>query len=174
MFPGAAGQAGYIHWRGGAGNADVLTVAGLAGWAITGGRLAAAGALGLAGGLLALLGLSGSSTEPVNNEQASSDDDREIETGNADLDGVLDGSTPTDEGNKGFETPQTQEEFEDNIRNIPGAEVNTHSGGGIHATLSDGTQVSTYPERASTGEPGWQVTSPEGEVTHKGSLVGND
>ncbi len=97
--------------------------------------------------------------------------DREPNTGNSELDEVLAGSTATDAGNKGWETPQTVAEFEENIRDIPGAEITEHGGPGIHATLPDGTEVSTYPARGSTGHPGFQVISPDGELT-KGSLVG--
>lgn len=76
-------------------------------------------------------------------------------TGNEELDEVLEGSTSTDGGTKGLETPNSKEDFEDEIRDIPGAEVKEHGGPGIEATLPDGTKVSTYPERGSNGHPGY-------------------
>ena len=97
-----------------------------------------------------------------------------VTTGNTQLDNVLDGTTATDSGTKGLETPQTQEEFEANLGSIPGAEVESHRGGGINVDLPDGTRVTTYSERTSTGSPGYSVTNSDGEVTHKGSLIGED
>ncbi|MBX2836789.1 MAG: hypothetical protein KTR35_08035 [Gammaproteobacteria bacterium] len=114
------------------------------------------------------------STDPADPiDTADGEDVRTINTGNEALDEVLEGSVPTDSGNKGWETPQTQEEFEEELRDIPGAEVEEHSGGGVTATLPDGTEVTTYPERTSTGHPGYSVESPDGTIT-KGSLVGSD
>ena len=108
---------------------------------------------------------------PPLDESGSERLNRKPETGNSELDEVLTGSTATDAGDKGWETPQTVERFEENVRNIPGAIITEHGGPRIHATLPDGTEVSTYPARGSTGHPGFQVVSPDGELT-KGSLVG--
>ena len=72
--------------------------------------------------------------------------------------------------NQNLQTPLTQEEFETGLREIPGASVQTHTGGGVVAEI-DGTVIQTYPTRSTDGRPGYTITSPSGERTHHGSLT---
>ena len=73
-----------------------------------------------------------------------------------------------------MQTPQSQSEFEEQLRDIPGASVQPHTGDGVNVTLEDGTKITTYPERATDGQPSYTIRDPDGQVTHHGSLTGTD
>ena len=94
-------------------------------------------------------------------------------TGNSALDEALGGSAPSDEGQMGWETPKSREDFDREIGGVKGAEQITRPGGTTTTTFPDGTSVTTYPDRSSTGSPGWSVTPPGGRPgKFKGSFTG--
>lgn len=98
------------------------------------------------------------------------------QTGNTDIDTILGDSVPGDSGNFGYNTPGTKEDFEEAVRGLDGSiqrPTDTQSGPstGTTTTLPDGTKVDTYPERGSTGLPGWSVTPPGSrKPSYKGSF----
>ncbi len=94
-------------------------------------------------------------------------------TGNSALDEALGGSAPSDEGQMGWETPKSREDFDREIGGVKGAEQITRPEGATTTTFPDGTSVTTYPGRSSTGSPGWSVTPPGGRPgKFKGSFTG--
>jgi len=158
----------------GVGAADAATVGGIGLWGGVS-RLATAGFVTVGAVFTGIVGaFYPSSIDESSGIVPSSTSNDVPSTGNEELDELLEGSTSTDGGTKGIETPTSKEEFEEKLKDIPGAEVKEHGGPGIEVTLDDGTIVSTYPVRRSTGYPGYQVISPDRELTHKGSLVGSE
>ena len=90
-------------------------------------------------------------------------------TGNDELDEVLGDAVPTDDGNKGYDYPGTQEELIEKLGGIEGANQTKRPDGSTSTTLPDGRRVDTYPGRTSTQKPGWQIIKPgRRKPTHKG------
>ena len=100
---------------------------------------------------------------------------RNPNTGNNALDDIVEGSDDSNAKtpDKGWETPLSQSEFENQLGEIPGATVTPHSGGGVVVELEDGTTISTYPQRDSEPYPGYSIDTLDGNQI-KGSLTGTD
>ncbi|MER8409373.1 hypothetical protein NKH16_32840 [Mesorhizobium sp. M1307] len=95
-----------------------------------------------------------------------------IATGNPDVDSVFGGAKAADDGEKGYVVTGDPSTFADKLKNIPGAIQNPTNVGGTTTTLPDGTKVDTYPERRTTGKPGFAITKPgQKKAEIKGSFV---
>lgn len=81
-------------------------------------------------------------------------------TGNDQLDEILEDATKSDDGNKGYEYPGSQQDLIDKIGSIDGAKIDDKGNGVVVIDLKDGTRINLYPSRTSTGKPGWSITKP--------------
>lgn len=106
------------------------------------------------------------------NEPSGATISESISSGNPGLDGVL-GGFNEGLGPKGQSYPGTLGELNGQLAGLPGATVAPRPDGGATITLPDGTKISTYPERTSTGKPGYEITKPgEKKSSIKGSVEG--
>ncbi|WP_420350762.1 RHS repeat domain-containing protein [Paenirhodobacter sp.] len=97
---------------------------------------------------------------------------KSISSGNSELDGVFGGFDKSLEP-KGQSYAGIIDELHGKLSGLAGAAVEPRPDGGATISLPDGTKISTYPERTSTGKPGYEITKPgERKSSIKGSIEG--